>query len=179
MYVLHQWFWTCTAARTASFLKICSWTHSRIAEVGQFLGAFTKLRNATFNLVMSVRPSARNNSAPTGRIFMKFDIWTFSKISQEISVFIKTWREQRVLYMKTCAHFWSCLPQFFLEWKIFQTKLVENLKTHILCSIIFFRKSCRLWDSFIHSVICLTTGPTPLPKRFLHTVRSRASSFKW
>jgi hypothetical protein len=33
--------------------------------------------------------------------------------------------------------------------------------------------------SFIHSVICLTTGPKPLPKRFLHIVRSRASSFKW
>jgi hypothetical protein len=32
--------------------------------------------------------------------------------------------------------------------------------------------------SFIHSVICLTTGPTPLPKRFLHIVRFRASSFK-
>jgi hypothetical protein len=29
-----------------------------------------------------------------------------------------------------------------------------------------------------HSVFCLTTGPTPLPKRFLHIVRSRASSFK-
>jgi hypothetical protein len=33
--------------------------------------------------------------------------------------------------------------------------------------------------SFIHSVFCLTTGPTPLPKRILHIVRSRASSFKW
>ena len=32
---------------------------------------------------------------------------------------------------------------------------------------------------FIHSVFCLTTGPTPLPKRFLHIVQSRASSFKW
>ena len=27
------------------------------------------------------------------------------------------------------------------------------------------------------SVICQTTGPKPLPKQFLHTVRSRASSF--
>jgi len=27
------------------------------------------------------------------------------------------------------------------------------------------------------SVICQTTGPKPLAKRFLHTVRSRASSF--
>jgi hypothetical protein len=34
-------------------------------------------------------------------------------------------------------------------------------------------------EGFIHSVFCLTTGRTPPPKRFLHTVRSRASSFKW
>ena len=29
------------------------------------------------------------------------------------------------------------------------------------------------------SVICQTTGPKPLPKRFLHIVRSRASSVNW
>ena len=33
--------------------------------------------------------------------------------------------------------------------------------------------------SFIHSAVCLTTGPKPLPKQALHIVRSRASSFKW
>jgi len=33
--------------------------------------------------------------------------------------------------------------------------------------------------SFIHLVVCLTTGPKPLPKRALHIVRSRASYFKW
>jgi len=32
--------------------------------------------------------------------------------------------------------------------------------------------------SFIHSVFCLTTGPKPPPKPFLHIVRSRASPFK-
>jgi len=37
----------------------------------------------------------------------------------------------------------------------------------------------RLIHSFIHSVFCLTTGPKPPPKRFLHIVRSRASFFKW
>jgi hypothetical protein len=31
---------------------------------------------------------------------------------------------------------------------------------------------------FIHLAVCLTTGPKPLPKRALHIVRSRASSFK-
>ena len=30
----------------------------------------------------------------------------------------------------------------------------------------------------IHLVVCLTAGPKPLPKRALHIVRSRASSFK-
>ena len=32
---------------------------------------------------------------------------------------------------------------------------------------------------FIHLVVCLTTGPKPLPKRALYIVRSKASSFKW
>jgi hypothetical protein len=31
---------------------------------------------------------------------------------------------------------------------------------------------------FIHLVVCITRGPKPLPKRPLHLVRSRASSFK-
>ena len=30
---------------------------------------------------------------------------------------------------------------------------------------------------FIHSAVCLTTNPEPLPKRVFHTVRSSASSF--
>ena len=29
------------------------------------------------------------------------------------------------------------------------------------------------------SAICQTTGPKPLPKRFLHIMRSRTSSFNW
>ena len=31
----------------------------------------------------------------------------------------------------------------------------------------------------INLVVCLMTGPKPVPKRALHIVRSRASSFKW
>ena len=40
--------------------------------------------------------------------------------------------------MKTNTHLWSYLAQFFLEWKIFQTKFVAKIKTHILCQITFF-----------------------------------------
>jgi hypothetical protein len=43
----------------------------------EFLSAFAKLRKATISFVMSVRLSAWENSAPIGRIFMKFDIWGF------------------------------------------------------------------------------------------------------
>jgi len=35
-----------------------------------------------------------------------------------------------------------------------------------------------LGTTLIHLVVCLTTGPKPLPKPPLHIVRSRASSFK-
>jgi hypothetical protein len=38
------------------------------------LGAFAKLLKATISFVLSVRPSAWNNSAPTDRIFMKLGI---------------------------------------------------------------------------------------------------------
>ena len=37
--------------------------------------------------------------------------------------------------MKTNIHFWSYLAQFFLDWEMFQAKVVEKIKTHILCSV--------------------------------------------
>jgi hypothetical protein len=37
--------------------------------------------------------------------------------------------------MKTNTHFWSYLAQFFWEWEIFQTDIVEKIKTYILCSV--------------------------------------------
>jgi len=48
--------------------------------------------------------------------------------------------------MKTDIQFWSYLAQFFLEWEMF-LEVVQKIKTHILCSVTFYRKSCRLWDN--------------------------------
>jgi len=45
-----------------------------------------------------------------------------------------------ILYMKANMHIWSYLAQFFLEWEMFQTKAVQEIKTHILRSIIIFSK---------------------------------------
>jgi len=30
---------------------------------------------------------------------------------------------------------------------MFQTKVVQKIKTHILCSVMFSRKLCSLWDN--------------------------------
>jgi hypothetical protein len=49
--------------------------------------------------------------------------------------------------MKTSIYFWSYLARFLWEWEMFQTKVVEKIKTHIFYSIFFSRKSCRLWDN--------------------------------
>jgi hypothetical protein len=43
--------------------------------------------------------------------------------------------------------FLSFPVQFFLEWEMLQTKVVEKIKSHILCSITLSRKSFRLWDN--------------------------------
>jgi len=71
----------------------------------------------------------------------------FSKICQENSSFIKILQERWVLYMKPAIHFVSYLIQFILEWEIFQTKVVENIKTRFMFNNFFLRKSCRLWDN--------------------------------
>jgi hypothetical protein len=72
-----------------------------------------------------------------------------------------------------------CAPVFrkinsteITELFIYYYKLV-NIKSSWQFSIIFL-----MWY-LIHSFSSLTTGPMPLPKRTLHIVRSRASSFKW
>ena len=45
------------------------------------------------------------------------------------------------------SHLWQYLTKFSLKWEMFYTKVVEKIKTHILYSINFFRKSCNLWDN--------------------------------
>jgi hypothetical protein len=55
----------------------------------------TPLLYATVSFVISVRLSASMEQTPLSRrIFIKSDIWTFSKISQENSSFIKIWQEE-------------------------------------------------------------------------------------
>jgi GH35 family endo-1,4-beta-xylanase len=49
--------------------------------------------------------------------------------------------------MKTYAHLWLYIAEISLEWEMFQTKILKQIENHILCSVMFFRKSCRFWDN--------------------------------
>jgi uncharacterized membrane protein YcfT len=49
--------------------------------------------------------------------------------------------------MKAFLHLWQYLTEFFLEWEMFQTKVVDKIKTRLLRSVIFFWKSYHLWDN--------------------------------
>jgi hypothetical protein len=49
--------------------------------------------------------------------------------------------------MKPYACLWY-LTEFFLEWEMFQTKVVEKINTHFVFSkLLFSLKSCSLWDN--------------------------------
>jgi hypothetical protein len=50
----------------------------------------------------------------------------FSKICWANSSSIKIWKDQLVLYIYTNTHLWSYFAQFFLEWEMFQTKVVDQ-----------------------------------------------------
>ena len=71
--------------------------------------------------------------------------------------------------MKTTRHFQSYLAQFFLAWGMFQSKVVEKIKTHILFSIAFFFLTCMclrrsVWKkkSCNHNIV---TSSLPIPIR--------------
>jgi hypothetical protein len=88
----------------------------------------------------SVRMSAWNNSAPIGRIFMKFwYVCAFRKYVEKIQVSLKSDKNSGHFTCGPINIFRSYLAHFFLEWKKFQTKVVEKLETRIfLCNTYFF-----------------------------------------
>jgi hypothetical protein len=49
--------------------------------------------------------------------------------------------------MKIYIHLWKYLAEFFLEWKMCRTKVIEKIETHILCSVTFYLKSCRFLNN--------------------------------
>jgi hypothetical protein len=137
------------------FVKdLCIW---RVRELEQmslmlfqviqfFSDAFENCDKGLFDSsCLSVLPSIR----PRGTTRLPLDgfSWNlifecFSKICREYSSFLKIWQEWLLIYVETDIYFWLYLPYFYLEWEIFHTKVVEEIKAHILRSVTFFPDCC-------------------------------------
>ena len=107
--------------------------------------------------------------------------------------------------MKTYVHLWSHLAQSFLEWEMFQTKVVQKIKkTQILCSVNFsenraffdvrwekyFKSPSTALSSVAECLSCFTEDnnakedkvlhPSPVPKprqRYNHTTGGKQQSY--
>jgi hypothetical protein len=81
------------------------------------------LASSCLSVCLSVRPSAWNNSAPTGRILTRFNIWVFLENLSKKLKFYKSLTRITGILQKTNAHLWQFVVLFFLEWGIFWTNL--------------------------------------------------------
>ena len=64
---------------------------------------------------------------------------------------------------------------YFIIFHILQLLIINVFSSFTVLQYIYI----YIYYIFIQSVLCLTTGPKPPPKRCLHKMRFRASSFKW
>jgi len=131
--------------------RYLSWLYlygnAQIYRVGDFWGAFAKLRKATISFLMSVRTSVCPHR--TTRLPLDGDSWNvtfeyFSKNCRQNSRLIKIWQEKRLLYKKINIRicFWSYLTQFFLECEMVLITVLEEIKTRFVFNNFFFRNSC-------------------------------------
>ena len=122
---------------------LCSLYTERLLLSRHTKGVCMRVRKAIISFGF-VCPSARNNSASTGLVFVKFD---FSKIRQKHASFIKTRQEKRLVHRKTAVHLWSYLAQFFLQRELFQAYIVEKIKHTFYVQSLFSPKIVSLWDN--------------------------------
>jgi len=101
------------------------------------LGAFEKLRKGTISFVMHVR--SKGTRLPLDRFSWNLIFEIFRKSVEKIQVSLKsdknkgyfTWRPIYIFYDISLISSYS---------EMFRTKVVEKIKTHILCSVTFFPK---------------------------------------
>jgi len=108
---------------------------------------FASLRKAIYSFVMSVRLSVWNNSVPNGRILMKFDIRVFfRKSAEKIQVALKSDKKGGTLHAIQYKFFIMSRSFLLSIKKHFRQKFVEEIKTHILCSVAFFFENRAVYE---------------------------------
>ena len=109
-----------------------------------FSGAFEKLRRATICFVKHVSPPVRlpawNTSAPTGRIFMKFDIWRFPENLSKKFTF-----HENLTRITGTLHQDLCLLMIILAETSLDKTCRKNQNTFCFQQFCI-RKSCYIWQ---------------------------------
>ena len=121
---------------------------------------FTHNKNEKFDMIMVARRKNRNRNSPKAS--------TLSSLARYPVHGTKN------LYLHITA-----VPTKFFRGLHFSHRHIRLSSTLPLVVELRDKDWMTHCHTSIHSVFCLTTGPKPPPKRFLHIVRSRASSFKW
>jgi hypothetical protein len=119
-----------------------------------FWGCTVKLRQANIGFVMSVRLSAWTNSVPTGRIFMKFDIWELFenllrkfKFHWNLTRTAGTSRKDRYTFMIISR---SVLPRMK---NVSDKRCRENKKKYFMFNLFFFNRV--LYEILVTRVLSL------------------------
>ena len=95
------------------------------------------------SVCFSFYPSAWNNSASTGRIFMKLDIWVlFENLSRKFKVPLKSDKEDQYTFLIITSSI------FLRVRNVSDRSCRENQNPYFMFNnFFFFRKSFRLWDN--------------------------------
>ena len=127
--------------RISFYVYWYSTMYMRCNSLKSFLGTFTKLWKATTSLVTSVRPpvcmsvypSAWKNLAPTGQIFMKFDVWVFfQKSDSTMQVLLKSDKNDWCCTWRRLCIYDSVLLNSSLNEKHSDTGCRENQNTGLI-----------------------------------------------
>jgi hypothetical protein len=96
---------------------------------------------------MSACPSVWDNTAHTGRVFLKLDDFS-KKCAENLSVIKFLTRITITLYeyLCTCVTIYRSVL-YTCRWEIFPAKFVEETKPHILSSKTFFRETYLMWGN--------------------------------
>ena len=86
---------------------------------------------------LSVCVSVWNHSSPTGLFLMKFDIWGFFENPSWRLIFDKILSKISFTLLEDLYRVMTLPHWTIFRMRIFRTKLVEKIKTHVLCPITF------------------------------------------
>ena len=86
---------------------------------------------------------------------LKKNIWVCFKNLKRTKVSLKSDKNDGYFYMKIYVYLWQYLTEFFSEWEMFQTKVIQKIKIQTLSSWRFLQKNCTVCEVMWKSVIQL------------------------